>query len=257
MLKVALTQMNIAWEESETNKKMCHKFVEEASKQKADLILFPEMTLSGFSMDVEKIKDKEGETLAFFSKLAREYRIAIGFGYVTQPDEKGRNHFAVVDAYGDIKMDYIKIHPFTYGGEDQVYTGGDRLGTFTWKSWNCAGFICYDLRFPESFQKIEDRDVIFVIANWPEKRVRQWDALLRARAIEMQCYVVGVNRIGAGGGLDYVKSSVAYDPMGEVVVPNGDGNAPLFYVTLDRQLRQKYIQAFPVRRDRRKGFDYE
>ena len=165
-MKVAMTDMDIAWEDKEKNKSLCAAMVKEAAMYGADLILFPEMTLTGFSNDVPKIADKEQETLHFFTELAEEKRIAIGFGYVSMPDKKGRNHFALIDANGSLRMDYLKLHPFTHGGEADFYEGGNEFGCFTMlEQWNCAGFVCYDLRFPESFQKLPDRDVIFLIAN--------------------------------------------------------------------------------------------
>lgn len=261
-MKVALTNMDIAWEDEEANKSQCVLLTKNAAKQQADLILFPEMTLSGFSLDVEKIADNEGKTIAFFSELSQKYNISIGFGYVTKPDEKGRNHFVIIDKKGNVVMDFEKIHPFTYGGEADYYQGGNKLGYFEWEDgWKGAGFICYDLRFPETFQKLPDTDVIFVIANWPESRVNQWYSLLQARAIEMQCYVVGVNRIGKEKGVYYTKSSEAYDPKGKQIpieIPlNMDDEDSNIYITLDKKARRCYVKKFPVRKDRRFGIDYE
>lgn len=257
MLKIAITQMDIKWEDSSVNKKKCLEMIERASSQQADIIIFPEMSLTGFSMNVDKIADNRGQTIHFFSGAAKTNGISIGFGYVTKPDDKGRNHFAIVDENGTVLMDYIKIHPFTYGGESVAYASGDKLGTFRIKDhWKCAGFICYDLRFPECFQKLGDTDAIFIIANWPEQRVRQWEALLQARAIEMQCYVAGVNRIGKGDGLVYTESSVVYNPMGERMSSDIVLNGEIHYVELDLQTRRQYVENFPVRRDRRQGIDY-
>lgn len=257
-MRVALTQMDIQWENKEENAKTCRKLVKEAASQNSDIILFPETTLTGFSNHVTKIADKNNETIDFFSELAKEYNLAIGFGYVSMPDEKGRNHFAVVDSDGSIRMDYIKIHPFCLGGEAEFYEGGDQFGCFELPGeWQCAGFVCYDLRFPESFQKLPDRDVIFLIANWPKSRIEQWYALLRARAIEMQCFVVGVNRIGEGNGLIYPKSSVVYNYKGQEVSLVDTKDTENLYVDIKWNGRRAYRDAFPVRNDRRKGIDYE
>ena len=257
-MKIALTEMDIVWENKEENKKLCTVMVEEAACQNADFILFPEMTLTGFSMNVEKIADNNCETIHFFAELAIKKHIAIGFGYATKPDDKGRNHFAVVDADGTILMDYEKLHPFTYGGEADVYQGGEDFGCFTMMdTWQCAGFVCYDLRFPESFQKLPDRDVIFLIANWPESRIRQWHTLLQARAIEMQSYVIGVNRIGKGNGVHYPQSSAAYTPKGMEIVAQQEKGWQNRYIEIDVMARRRYAEKFPVRKDRRQGIDYE
>lgn len=254
-MKLAITDMDIIWEEKEKNKEQCRRMMEEAAKQCADGILFPEMTLTGFSMDVERVQDQSDETISFFSELAKEYHLAVGFGYVTRREGKGRNHFCLVDKEGKCLEDYEKIHPFTYGGEAEVYEGGNRICHAVLDGLCCGMFICYDLRFPECFQKLPmDTDAVFVIANWPESRLEHWYTLLKARAIEMQCYVVGVNRTGTGGGIKYVKSSVAYAPDGSrLQEEQGTRNR---YVELDRGKRLCYVNEFPVRQDRRRGIDY-
>lgn len=249
-MKIAMTDMNIIWEQKEANKKECRSMIQEASEKKADAIIFPEMTLTGFSMDVGKISDASKESISFFSELARQFQLAIGFGYVTRQGEKGRNHFCFLDREGRRIADYEKIHPFTCGGEDEFYEGGNRLCSFGWQDFSCALFICYDLRFPEAFQALpESTDVIFLIANWPESRLEHWYALLQARAIEMQCYVVGINRTGEGGGIKYKKSSAAFSPDGKRLEEVfGEKNR---YVELDKSKRLRYIEEFPTRKDRR------
>lgn len=258
-MKIALTEMDIVWEDIKKNMQQCTDMIEEAACHKADFILFPEMTLTGFSMEIDKIADNTGETICFFSRLAKKNNIAIGFGYAAKPDDMGRNHFAVVDANGSVLMDYIKLHPFTYGGEADVYRGGEEFGCFHMleDTWHCAGFICYDLRFPESFQKLPDRDVIFLIANWPESRIHQWHTLLQARAIEMQSYVIGINRIGKGNGICYSKSSTAYNPKGIEVVAEQEVGCQNRYVEIDLEFRRRYAKKFASRLDRRQGIDYE
>lgn len=250
-LKIAMTDMDIIWENKEANQKLCQSMMREAAERESDLILFPEMTLTGFSMDVERICDREEETVSFFSEQAEKYHLAAGFGYVDKDaDGMGKNHFCLVDKEGTVQMDYIKIHPFTYGGEADYYRGGDRLASFHFGGWTAGAFICYDLRFAEAFAKLPlDTDVIFVIANWPEERLHHWYALLRARALEMQCYVVGVNRVGEGGGLQYAKSSAAFDADGNrVPEEKGERNR---YILLDLAARRNYAKNFPVRKDRR------
>ena len=256
-MKIALTDMDIVWEDKEANKKKCAAMIEEAAGEKADMILFPEMTLTGFSMNVDKVADKDGETMDFFTALAVEHEIVIGFGYASKPDDKGRNHFAVVDTKGSVLMDFVKLHPFTYGGEASVYMGGDKLGQFELPDqWRCAGFVCYDLRFPESFQKLPDTDAIFIIANWPESRIHQWYAMLQSRAIEMQSYVVGINRTGKGDGIRYTKSSAAYAPKGREIAATEKEGCQNRYIEIDWKTRRRYVEKFPVRRDRRQGIDY-
>lgn len=249
-VKLALTDMDIFWEDKEKNREQCAVMAEEAAGDHADGILFPEMTLTGFSMNVDKIADRTGETRSFFAETAKNCGLAAGFGYVTEREGMGRNRFCFVDRTGAVLADYEKIHPFTYGGEARAYEGGQRVCYFDWEGFRCGLFICYDLRFPEAFQRLPlDTDAVFLIANWPKSRLSHWHALLRARAIEMQCFVVGVNRTGTGGGLTYAPSSAAYSPDGRRLrEERGERNR---YVTLVREERLDYVRRFPVRQDRR------
>jgi predicted amidohydrolase len=162
----------------------------------------------------------------------------------------GQNRFCMTDCFGNVIADYIKIHPFTYGGEKKYYEGGRKILPFSFNGAECSAFICYDLRFAEVFWQLPvDTDIIFIIANWPKSRIEQWYALLKARAIEMQSYVVGVNRVGEGGGLIYEKSSAAFAPNG-IRVPEKQGKINR-YVSLDLAVRRNYVKEFPVRTDRR------
>lgn len=249
-MKVAMTDFDIIWEDKEANRKQCCHLIEEAAENGADCILFPEMTLTGFSMAVEKTQDKNQESVSFFTELAVKYKIAVGFGYVTVSGGKGRNHFCFVDEQGKVLADYEKIHPFTYGGESNVYEGGNSICAFEWHGFICGVFICYDLRFPEVFQQLPaETDVVFLIANWPESRLEHWYALLKARAIEMQCYIVGVNRIGEGNGLRYAESSAAFSAEGKRLKEIRQKENR--YVELDKNSRLEYVKNFPTRADRR------
>ena len=166
------------------------------------------------------------------SALAAKYSIMIGFGYITMLDEFGRNHFCFVDENGSVLADYEKIHPFTHGGETKAYRGGGEICHISMDEMRLGMAVCYDLRFPEMFQQMPlDTNVIFLIANWPESRIKQWYSLLTARAIEMSSYVVGVNRTGEGDGIQYTKSSAAYAPDGSMISP--DSKKWNDYVTLD------------------------
>lgn len=252
LLHLALCSLDIVWENKEKNKRTCEKAICAAAERRTDMILFPEMTLTGFSMNVEKNADQNQESMHFFQHLAKKYRMTIGFGYVTQKENgRGENHFCIVSEEESVLSDYVKIHPFTYSEEDQYYDGGDVLGVCQIGGFTCGTFICYDLRFPELFQCLPDPvDAVFVIANWPEKRISQWNCLLQARAIELQCYVAGVNRTGDGGGLHYVESSMAFAPDGTEIT--GEADQWNHYITIDKSRMDAYRKRFPVRGDRKK-----
>lgn len=214
-MKIALTNMDITWEDKSVNRDKCLELIKRASECEARLILFPEMTLTGFTMNPQEYGETAGEdseTVKFFKRLSEQYAIAIGFGYIEKGEKDGlaKNHMAVVDA-GKLLGDYVKIHPFSYGEENRHYCGGDHLVTVSVDGVTLGLSICYDLRFPELYQAMRNCDAIAVIANWPKGRVAHWKALLPARAVETQSYLLGVNRIGRDVSLDYEASSAAYD----------------------------------------------
>ena len=255
-MKVALAQMDIVWEDKEKNSKKSENKIKEAKEKGVDLILFPEMSFTGFSMNVEKIGEKredrnQFETVEKIQKLAKKYEMAIGFGYVEKDGGMGKNHYAVVSKDGQVMSDYVKIHPFSYGGEAQYYDSGNRIEVFGMQGWKIATFICYDLRFPEIFQLASrEAQAIIVAANWPESRREHWLTLLRARAIENQCYVLGVNRTGIGGGISYVGDSIVIDPYGKVleIMKEKEG---LIFCEMDREVVEEWREKFPQRKDRK------
>ena len=170
-MRVALAQTDMVWEDKKASIQKAEKMVSEAAKSKTDIIIFPEMSFTGFSMNLEKIGEKRdcSETVSCMSTLSKKYNIAIGFGWASLPDKKGgkgKNIFSVTDREGKLIAEYEKIHPFTYGGESRVYEGGEKLVSFSFKGHNISLFVCYDLRFPEVFQAAAKKsDVMFVIAQ--------------------------------------------------------------------------------------------
>lgn len=258
-MKAALAQMDIIWEEKEKNEKKAEDMIKEAKKERADFILFPEMSLTGFSMNVQKIGEEKKNRNVYssierMSRLSKKYQIALGFGYVEKSGIRGKNHYVVLGKDGQILSDYVKIHPFSYGGENQYYDSGDKIIRFKLKNLNFGVFICYDLRFPEIFcRSCEKTEVFIVAANWPERRREHWMTLLRARAIENQCYVLGVNRTGTGGGIRYVGDSMAVDPYGNVIdcLREKEG---IVFCKIDAETVKDWREQFPQRKDRKKDY---
>ncbi len=234
MLKVRITELDISWENREETKKRCLKIMEEAKTAGVELLVFPEMTLTGFTLKpwlyAEGYKSgKIPDSISFFMKNSRKYNMAIAFGYIEESMADGspvfddskekvyENKLALVKG-DNLVIDYAKIHPFSYSGEDKAYKAGSELFQAKVKDLHIGGYICYDLRFPEIFSAAREKyDTILVIANWPEERVGQWEMLLRARAIENQAYVIGVNRVGEGDGLNYTPSSHVFDCYGHEI----------------------------------------
>ncbi|MBR3771076.1 MAG: hypothetical protein IKL07_02285 [Clostridium sp.] len=142
--------------------------------------------------------------------------MAAGFGWTENPKgEKAKNHYSIVDDEGKLILDYVKVHPFTFGGEAKYFQGGTELAYCNYKGHKISTVVCYDLRFPELFRMM-DKDVSLVVvpANWPEKRAGHWKCLSKARAIENQFYVAAVNCEGHINGFYYSGDSALYDPEG-------------------------------------------
>lgn len=250
-MKVGLTQMDIVWEDKEKNMEKVRKLVAQASGQKVDLLVFPEMTLTGFTMNTALAGEEMlfSPTLRFFKDLSKKYSMAMAFGYVEDFGGEYYNKLIVVSD-GRILYDYDKIHPFNFSDEGRHYIGGHEVKTAVLKDMEISGFVCYDLRFPEIFQAVSSHtQMILVIANWPKERVLHWETLLRARAIENQCYVIGVNRIGKGNGIEYVESSMAFDPLGERLT-KAHSKSELMLVDVETNKVKEVRRQFPFREDR-------
>lgn len=251
MIRVGLGQIDIAWEAIEENKRKVESFLHEAREQAVDLVVFPEMTMTGFSMNTSMAAYYE-EQNRFFEQKAQEYRVAIVYGIIAPgPEGKFENHLIMVDEHGSRILEYAKIHPFSYGAEGKYYTGGDKIYACSWHGTVMAGFICYDLRFPSVFQLASGEcQLIFVIANWPEERIDHWDALLRARAIENSCFVVGVNRTGRAGKLAHNGHSAVYNYLGEVLSEIREDEG-LIIAEIDPASVPRYRDYFPALKDSR------
>ena len=254
-MRVALGQIDMEWENKEITISKAESMIREASDAKADIIVFPEMSFTGFSMNLAHIGEDSGDsyTRKRMEKLAVDNGIAIGFGWSANPGisaKKGTNRFTVLDEKGKTIAEYSKLHPFTFGGESETYQGGEQIVRVPFKGHVISLFICYDLRFPEIFQAASrEADVLFVIANWPGVRSVHWETLLRARAIETQSYVVGVNCVGERDGICYSGESMAVDAIGNILGKISGREGILICELDDRawSLRKK----FATRADRR------
>lgn len=222
-LRLALVSLDQKWEDKDYNLARCRQFAEHARACGASLIIFPEMTLTGFSMNIADIAEdaQASPTIGRFREMARSVGIAIVFGVVCREGGKAANTLVFLSSKGRSLARYVKIHPFTFAGEDKHFVPGDRLTQARIGAFTIGFTICYDLRFPEIYTALSKRcNLIVNIANWPRRRIRHWRTLLQARAIENQLYMVGVNRTGVdGNGLEYEKSSLAIDGNGDVLAP--------------------------------------
>ena len=250
-MKIALVQSHIFWEDRDRNISNFEDIV--SGNPDAELFLLPEMSFTGFSMNTEATADRNLETVRRIRDIAVRCRTAIGFGWVRKAGEKCENVYTTLAKNGEIISEYVKIHPFSFSGEDKYFTGGDKLTVFRIGDIPFSAFICYDLRFPELFRQIcENAHAVIVPANWPAKRSEHWKTLLKARAIENQVYVLAVNCIGEMNGLYYSGDSCVIDPLGNVLMSLADQEGVLKFDLTDDT--ERYRNAFPVLRDIRTDF---
>ena len=240
-MKVALVQLDLAWEDVAENHRRARRRLEEAGAKGARLALLPEMFSTGFSMDADRIAQPAGgPSETFLRETALELGLCILASVPEAATPRPRN-MAILAGPDGSGATYAKIHPFTFGGEDRVYAGGERVVTAA----------VDDLRFPEPFRlAAEETDLFAVVANWPNARREHWRTLLRARAIENLCYVAGVNRVGEGGGLRYAGDSALISPWGEVLV-EGEASEAVLVADVEPAAVREARAKFPALSDRR------
>lgn len=250
-MRVALIQMDLAWEDVAENHQRAARLLAKAKEGDAVLAVLPEMFSTGFSMNAARIAQPPGGPSETF---LRGEAGRLGLWILASVPEKGepspRNMAMLVAPDGTV-VRYAKIHPFSYAGEHRVYTAGDRVVTAEIEGVRVTPLVCYDLRFPEPFRTAAaETDLFVVVANWPDQRREHWRTLLRARAIENQAYVVGVNRAGEGDGLRYAGDSAAIAPLGETLAEADDREQVLF-ADIDPEVVRKLRARFPALADRR------
>jgi len=248
-------QMDTAWHDPEGNITRADELVAEAAERNADVAVLPEMCTSGFSMDPEKAAEPEGgQSVMGLASIARNNRINLIAGVALRESgqEKARNSALVFNRKGEIVSRYTKCHPFSPSGEDLRYEAGVDPVVFELEGVRSSVFICYDLRFPEIMRSVaESVQVMYVIANWPAGRARHWHTLLTARAIENQCFVLGVNRTGTdGNGIVYEGGSLAVGPTGMVLLRAGAAEG-VELVEFDPAETEQARAEFPALKDRR------
>lgn len=252
---IGLAQMDIIWENKEENLIKAEQMIKDAVKEQIVFLLFPEMSLTGFSMNTNVIGEEreKSETLKRFSEFGKKYEIALGVGYVERSEDKAKNRYAIIHRNGEILLDYAKIHPFSYGEESIHYQGGDVISYATIEKIKTSSLICYDLRFPEIFQIASRKaQLITVAANWPKERREHWITLLKARAIENQCYIAGVNRIGIGNGIEYSGDSMIISPYGEIL-SNITDREGIVSAQIDSSIVIDYQEKFSLKDDRKEA----
>ena len=251
-MKVAGIQMDIAWEDPGKNFQRAREMAGEAVGGGARLVVLPEMFATGFSMNAELVAGSGEATRNFLSGLARELSAFVLGGYGEPADPRPANACSIFDPSGGEILQYRKMHPFSMADEHLHYLAGEAVETVTVEGVRVTPLICYDLRFPEPFRVVAaETDLYCVVANWPKPRRRHWSLLLRARAVENQAYVLGVNRVGAGDGLVYTGDSALLDPMGDEVVAAVPGAESVVPGEVDPGQASGLRERFGFLRDRR------
>jgi omega-amidase len=252
-VRVALAQIDIVNGDRAANHATAARAADLARARGADLLVLPEMFATGFVMDPAATAEPiDGPTPALLRMLAREHGLAVVGGFAQQAaGGRVRNVALAVDRTGRDLALYAKTHLFAYLGEHLHHEPGDAPAPFSLDGTGMACFVCYDLRFPELFRLVADEcRVVIVIASWPRERQAHFDLLLRARALENQCFVLGVNRVGEGGGLAFTGGSAVVDPLGQVVASGGDCEG-LVVADVDPGRVDEVRRAMPFLADRR------
>ena len=261
-LTITGIQSTLHWEDKKANLQMFGEKIIPISQQ-SEIVVLPEMFSTGFSMQPKKLAETmDGETMQWMKQVSAKKKIILTGSVIIEENGNYYNRLVWVLPTGQVGY-YDKRHLFAYAEEDHHYTRGQKRLIASVKGWKINCLVCYDLRFPvwsrqaplltpiqrRGEQNALEYDVLIYVANWPEKRVHAWTTLLRARAIENQCYVIGVNRTGDDGNkIHYTGESMAVDPMGEILYCKKDED-DVFTVTLDKSHLEKVREKFPFWKD--------
>jgi len=252
-LRLALVQHDISWQDATRTIAAVQPLVRAAADQGADLICLTEMWSCGFSMDTERVSEPpEGPTATAMKDWAVETGawVAGSFPEWVPGEDRPTNRFLLVGPQGEDHR-YSKTKPFSFAGEDRFYAPGTPINPVSVNGVRVMPFVCYDLRFADLFwQAAAETDLYLVPANWPETRREHWMALLRARAIENQAYVAGVNRVGQGGQLGYSGDTMIVDPLGEVLARAEEPQETIVTATIESERVTHVRQQFPFLADR-------
>lgn len=255
MWKLALCQIDVTFKNPDANFKRVRQAVTEAAKSGAQIAVLPEMWNTGYCLgELEMYADRNGErTKKFLSALAKEQNITIIGGSVAIKTEgKFTNIMYAFDNQGDFLSSYKKVHPFKLMDEHLYLEPGNDANLFMLDGIKTAGFICYDIRFPEwiRYHAAKGAEVIFVVAQWPDVRISQWEKLLVARAIENQAFVVAVNRVGQDPNNRFNGHSMVINPQGEILLSAVEKEENL-YCTIQLDKVHEARSAISVFDDRR------
>jgi predicted amidohydrolase len=252
-MRVAAVQHDIVWENADETRERVRPLIAAAAAEGARLIVLTEMFATGFSMHPERVAEDEGGPNEQFllDQAAKHDAHVIASIAQRGADLRYRNNAVVAAPDGTVHR-YAKIHPFSFAGEHERYEAGDKHLTVPIEGLNVSVFVCYDLRFADEFWALAEQTDLYVVpANWPQPRHEHWRGLLKARAIENQAYVLGVNRVGLAKDLPHIGGSVLIDPMGVRLV-EGDADEAVLVGEVDAATVAETRTRFPFLADRRR-----
>jgi len=247
-LNVTIIQSALNWEDKSGNQNHFASIL--SSLQPTDLVVLPEMFFTGFSMNASMLAETmEGPSVRWMTKMATEHNFNLCGSVIIQENDNYFNRFVLARSNGNIEH-YDKRHTFSMAGEHEVFAKGQSQVTWEIDGWKLCPQVCYDLRFPVWSRNTSDYDVLLYSANWPAKRIAHWDTLLKARAVENQCYVIACNIVGEDGNqIDYVGHSGAIDFDG-AWIGYAENDEEVLSVRLDANDLISRRKAFPVLFDR-------
>lgn len=259
LLRIALLQMDVQWQQPQTNRLHVEQVLGTAPR--ADLYLLPEMFTTGFAVQpqgvAEPFRDHGCDTLEWMQTMAGRLHAAVAGSVAVEEGGRYYNRFCFV--YPDARcVCYDKHHLFTYGGEHTCYTPGRNRVVLDYRGVRFQLQVCYDLRFPCFVRNNADQpyDVILYVANWPQSRMNAWHTLLQARAIENQCYVAAVNRVGTDPQCVYTGGSCLVSAKGEVVAQAATAGESVVVGEADLSALRRFRHKFPVLRDADKALSW-
>ena len=246
-MKITILQRNIEWANPTLNVQRADEAIDRNSG--SDLYVLPEMFSTGFCTHPEGIAESsESDTLEWMKRKAASTGAAIAGSIAVTEDDKYYNRFYFVKPDGSVSS-YDKKHLFTFGGEHERFTAGTERVVVEFRGVRILLEVCYDLRFPIWSRNHGDYDMILYVASWPTVRVGAWKSLLVARAIENQCYVAGVNRVGADPFNEYSGGSMIIDPYGKIITSCEDGAEMPACAEIDMDMLEAFRKKFPVLND--------
>jgi predicted amidohydrolase len=250
MDKIAITyiQTDLFWENSAANLEKFERYFKQIKD--THMVILPEMFNTGFSMNVKDLaQGQNGEVVQWLLNQSKKNSFAIVGSTIICDENKHYNRLLMVSPNGEINY-YDKRHLFRMGNEGDNFDAGTRMAIFNYLGWRIRPLICYDLRFPVWSRNQNNYDMLIYVANWPAARCEVWKTLLKARAIENQCYVVGVNRIGEDGmKISYAGDSMVIDPKGNVISEIVENKEGFSTITLSLSELQNFKEKFPVHLD--------